>query len=103
MAIQVLVLIEAKAGQREAVLEAFNRNAVTVRTEAGCLDYQAFVDAPGFRAPIAAFGPDTIVVLERWESIDDLNAHAKAPHTKSYRTETEAWVAKRTIHLLAAA
>jgi quinol monooxygenase YgiN len=100
VAIQVLVVIETKAGQRASVLQAFHNNTPAVRAEPGCLDYRAYTDAAGFTPPIAAFGPDTIVVLEKWERIEDLNAHAKAPHTRAYQTATKDSVEKRTVYLL---
>lgn len=103
MTIQVIVVIETAAGAREGVLDAFNRNAVTVRAEAGCLEYAAYVDADGFGPPIAPFGAETLVVLERWERIEDLNAHARAPHTRAYQAEVKERVLRRTVHLMTAA
>ncbi|HET6971859.1 MAG TPA: putative quinol monooxygenase [Phenylobacterium sp.] len=102
MPIQVIVLIETVPGERQAVLDAFNRNAVTVRAEAGCIEYAAYADAGGFNPPIVPFGADTLVVLERWERVEDLNAHARAPHTRAYQAEVKDRVARRTVHLLSA-
>ena len=45
--IQVVVKIQAKPGQRDAVLNAFKANAPAVRAEQGCIEYAAFVDAAG--------------------------------------------------------
>jgi quinol monooxygenase YgiN len=44
--------------------------------EKGCIAYagQTTID-----------DPNTYVVVERWESRDDLNAHGRAPHMKTWR------------------
>ncbi len=41
------------------------------RAEDGCLQYSYGVDVDD---------PDTILILERWESLDHLQAHGKQPH-----------------------
>ena len=77
---QVIVLITAKAGCRDAILAAFNDNVPHVLAEDGCEAYGAYVDAAGYRPPLASFGPDTLVVLERWTTREALKAHATAGH-----------------------
>ena len=37
------------------------------------------------KATPAIHDPNTYVVVERWETRDDLNAHGKAPHMKVWR------------------
>jgi quinol monooxygenase YgiN len=98
--IHVLALITALPGMRDRILEAWRANADAVRAEAGCLAYDAVVDvgdaAPGF----ARFGTDTFVVVEKWESIEALHAHAVAPHMKAYAAKVREWTANRAIHVL---
>jgi quinol monooxygenase YgiN len=95
--IHVLAIITAKPGQRNKLLEAFNANVSAVRAEAGCIEYGAAVDVEG-AAP--AFGPDTFVVIEKWESMAALKAHAVAPHMKAYGEKTKDLIADRAIHVL---
>ena len=45
-------------------------------------------------------GPDTFVVVEKWESIAALQDHAAAPHMATYGTRTKEMVASRVIHVL---
>jgi len=98
--IHVLAVITAKPGQRERILEAYRGNVAAVRAEAGCVAYEAVVDvanpAPGF----AAFGDDTFVVVERWASLEALQAHAVAPHMKAYAARVKDLTASRAIHVL---
>ena len=95
--IHVIAIVTTKPGQRSAVLAAFNANVPNVRAEVGCIEYGAAVDIDG-AAP--AFGPDTFVVVEKWESIAALKAHAVAPHMKAYAAKAGHMVADRAIHVL---
>jgi quinol monooxygenase YgiN len=100
--IQVVVEIVAKAGQREAVLKAFKANVPAVHAEQGCIEYVAFVDAPGFGS-LAPYGDDKFVVIEKWESASHLKAHAKAAHVLEYQAKVKDLIESRTIHVLAPA
>jgi quinol monooxygenase YgiN len=95
--IHVLAIITAKPGMRDSVLEAFRANVPAVRAEAGCIEYGAAVDAAGTQTK---FGDDTFVVIEKWESMDALVAHAAAPHMKAYGAKTKEMLASRVIHVL---
>lgn len=95
--IHVLAIITAKPGQRAALLKAFKAIVPTVRAEEGCIEYGPVVDVD--RAD-PAFGPDTFVVVEKWESMATLKAHSVAPHMKAYGENTKDLVAKRAMHVL---
>lgn len=99
--IHVLAIITAKPGQREAILTAFRANMPAVHAEAGCIEYGPAVDAEGMGGFQTKFGPDTFVVIEKWESIDALKAHAAAPHMAAYGAKTKELIASRVIHVLA--
>lgn len=101
--IHVVAIITAKPGQREAMLEAFRANVAAVQAEAGCIEYGATVDEPSVAGSRGAFGPDTFVVIEKWESMDALKAHAAAPHMAAYAAQTKEMLASRMIHVLAPA
>jgi len=101
--IQVLAIITAKPGQRDAVLEAFRANMPAVRAEAGCIEYAPLVDVDVLGKYQKQFGPDTFVVLEKWESVDALKAHARAPHMAEYAAKTRDLIASRAIHVLESA
>lgn len=98
--VHVLAVITAKPGMREQILDAFRANVAAVRAEAGCVAYEAVVDvrdpAPGF----AQFGGDAFVVVEKWESLAALQAHAVAPHMKAYAAKVKELTASRAIHVL---
>jgi quinol monooxygenase YgiN len=101
--IHVIAVITAKPGQRDTILKHFNANVPAVRAEKGCIEYGAAVDANpalGFQAKI---GGDTFMVVEKWESMDALKAHAAAPHMAAYAAKTKELVANRLIHILSPA
>lgn len=56
------------AGHRECIAETLK--------EKGCLSYEGH---------ISIHDPNIYVVVERWETRDDLNSHARAPHMKKWR------------------
>lgn len=95
--IHVVAILTAHPGQRSPLLAALEANLETVRAEHGCLEYGPAIDAD--TSP-AKFGPDSIVVLERWATLDALAAHARAPHMAAYAAATKHLVASRTIHVL---
>ncbi len=72
-----------------------------VHAEKGCIEYGATVDTDG--GPFAKFGADTFVVIEKWDSIDALKAHAAAPHMAAYAAKTKELIASRVIHVLSPA
>ena len=100
--IHVIAIITAKPGKRDEILGHFRANVPAVRAEKGCIEYDATVDTEGMGSFQTKFGPDTFVVIEKWESTDALKAHAGAPHMAAYGAKVKDWTASRTIHVLEA-
>ena len=101
--IHVLAMITTKPGMRAAVLSAFHANMPAVHAEKGCIEYGPAADADGFGSFQAKLGPDTFVVIEKWESADALKAHSTAPHMAAYAAKTKDMLASRVIHILSPA
>ncbi len=98
--VHVVAIITAKTGMRDMVLEAFRANVPAVHAEAGCIEYGATIDAEGVGGLQTKFGDDTFVVIEKWQSLDALKAHAAAPHMAAYAAQTRDMLASRVIHVL---
>jgi quinol monooxygenase YgiN len=98
--IHVLAFITTKPGMRAQVLEAFHANMPAVHAEKGCVEYQPVVDVENFGAIQTTLGPDTFVVIEKWQTADDLKAHGAAPHMAAYAAKVRDMIASRTIHVL---
>ena len=98
--IHVIAVITAKPGKREEILQAFRANVPAVRAERGCIEYGAAIDAEDALAIQTKWGADTFLVIEKWESMDALKAHAAAPHMAAYGARTKDLIASRVIHIL---
>ena len=98
--IHVLAIITAKPGQRDAFLTAFRANMPAVHAEKGCIEYTPVVDAEGAGAIQTPLGPDTFVVIEKWETLEDLHAHAASAHMAAYADQVKDLSAGRAIHVL---
>jgi quinol monooxygenase YgiN len=74
--IYVVATIQIKPGCREAFLKGAHESITETRKEKGCLSYEGHTSIND---------PNLYVVVERWESREHLNAHARAPHMKTWR------------------
>jgi quinol monooxygenase YgiN len=101
--IHVVAVITAKPGERAAILDAFRANVPAVLAEDGCIEYSAVIDTangPAFQTPA---GPDTFMVIEKWASLEALQAHATAPHMAAYAAKARPHIANRVVHVLSPA
>ena len=98
--IQVIATIEVHEGRREQFLAAFRANVPNVLDEDGCLEYGPTVDVP---TEIAAQGPprsNVVTVVEKWTSLEALQAHLAAPHMQTYRQQVKDLVAGVRLQVL---
>ena len=98
--IHVVAIITVKSGMREAILKEFRANMPAVRAEKGCIEYAPAIDAEGIGGFQTKFGPDTFVVIEKWETPEALKAHAASPHMAAYAAKTRDMIAGRIVHVL---
>jgi quinol monooxygenase YgiN len=101
--IHVIAVITTKPGMRDSVLREFRANMPAVHAEQGCIEYVPTVDAEGIGAIQTAIGPDSFMVIEKWESAAALKAHAAAPHMAAYAARVREMIAGRVIHVLSPA
>ena len=83
--IHVIATIEIADGKRNAFLEEFHANVPRVEAEAGCLEYGPAVDLETGVSVQAPIREDTVVIIEKWESLDALKTHLTMPHMTEYR------------------
>lgn len=98
--LHVIATIELHAGTLEPFLREFRQIVPKVRAEAGCLEYGPTVDA---NTGIPAQGParkDVVTVVERWESLEHLQAHLVAPHMVEYRPKVKDFVKTVKLQIL---
>lgn len=95
--IHVIAILTARPGMRGKVLEAWKANAPIVLEEDGCIEYGAAVDIEN-ASP--AYGPDTLVIVEKWRDLAALKAHGASAHMRAYSASIKEWMAARAIHVL---
>ena len=98
--IHVVAIITTKPGMREQVLAEFQNNVPNVLAEQGCIEYGPTVDAPNAGPMQTEVGADSFIVIEKWETMEALGAHAKAPHMAAYAAKVKDMLASRVIHVL---
>jgi quinol monooxygenase YgiN len=98
--IHVIAIVTAKRGQRDSVLQLFRANVPAVRAEHGCIEYGATIDSAPVLKFQTEFGPDTFVVIEKWDTTAALEAHLITPHMIAYSARTRDMIANRVIHVL---
>ena len=99
--IHVVALLTAHPGKRPALLEAFQANVPAVHAEPGCIEYRPVIDAADAGSNQAKIGEDSFMVIEKWETMEALAAHAASPHMAAYGAKTRDLVAARAVHVLA--
>ncbi len=98
--IHVIATIQLAPGTRTQFLEEFRQVVPLVRAEAGCLEYGAAVDEPTALRAQELVGEDTVIVVEKWESVAALEAHLRAPHMEEYRGRVGNFVRGVQLHVL---
>src|SRR3954470_14473159 len=98
--IHVIAILTTHPGKRDIVLKEFRANVPNVKAEPGCIEYGAAVDADPGPAFQKKCGADAFIVIEKWESMEALKAHAAAPHMAAYGAKVKDLLASRVIHVL---
>lgn len=84
----VIASIQVKENGMAEFLQTFKANVPNVLAEKGCLEYTPTVDVPAESIP-QELNPNVVTVVEKWRSIEDLQAHLNAPHMMDYRDKVE--------------
>ncbi len=74
--IYVVATTQVKPELRDAFIKGARECIDATRQEKGCLSYESHSSIND---------PNLFVVVERWETREDLNAHGRAPHMKVWR------------------
>ena len=74
--IYVIATTKVKPGQIDAYIGGHKKAIAETLKEKGCIAYEGHVSVND---------PNTYVVVECWETREDLGAHGKAPHMKVWR------------------
>jgi quinol monooxygenase YgiN len=98
--IYVVATAELKPGTREAFLREFHRNVPNVRAEKGCIEYGPTVDIQSGIKTQIPLREHVVTVVEKWESLEALQAHVVAPHMAAYRERVKDFVVRVSLQVL---
>jgi quinol monooxygenase YgiN len=86
--IYVIATTQMKPEGREAFIEGHKKCIAETLKEKGCLSYEGHVSVNDL---------NLYVVVERWETREDLGAHSKALHIKVWREYSTPYRAAPTV------
>jgi len=96
----VIATIEVKPGKREGFLAEFHKNMPNVNAEKGCMEYGPTVDVKTDIKAQVPLRDNVVTVVEKWESLQALQAHLAAPHMATYRERVKDYVVGVTLQVL---
>lgn len=98
--IYVIATIELEPGSRDEFLAHFRAVVPKVLQEAGCLEYGPTVDIETNIGAQASPRDQVVTVVEKWDSIEALEAHLVAPHMLTYREKVKRLVRGASLQIL---
>jgi len=98
--IYVIATVEVKPGKRDAFLAEFHKLVPKVRAENGCQDYGPTIDAKTDIKAQIPLRDNIVTIVERWASLQSLEAHLKAPHMGEYRERVKDMVVSVKLQIL---
>ena len=82
--ISVIASVHVRPGMVPGFLEVFKANVPAVREETGCVEYFPATDVAADLPP-QALDENVVTIIEKWESLEALRDHLKAPHMLAYK------------------
>jgi len=97
--VHVIATIRVNPGCMSQFLEIFKSNISIVLAETGAVEYQPTVDLD-IGSPRQVIEADTIVLIEKWRSLDALRNHLVTPHMLAYREKVKDLVSGTSLKVL---
>ena len=97
--INVIASIHIKEGRLSEFIEIFKSNIPNVLKEKGCIEYVPTIDVPTGLPPQES-NNNVVTIIEKWSSLEDLQAHLSAPHMLAYKEKVKDLVDKMLLRVL---
>ena len=97
--INVIASVQIKEGLLQEFLELFKANIPNVLAEKGCIEYAPLVDIPTDFPP-QELNANVVTIIEKWKSLEDLQAHISAPHMVEFQKKEKEFVEKVSLKVL---
>jgi quinol monooxygenase YgiN len=98
--IHVIVSVELTEGRRDDFLAEFHRIVPQVLDEPGCISYGPTIDAVTEIEAQSTSGDDVVTIVEKWQSLADLQNHLVAPHMLEYRPRVRDMIQASRLQIL---
>ena len=80
-------------------IEIFKSNIPNVLEEKGCIEYVPTIDV-STGLPPQELNNNVVTIIEKWDSLEDLQAHLSAPHMLAYKETVKDIVDKVSLKVL---
>ncbi len=97
--INVIASIQIKEGQLSEFIEIFKSNVPNVIAEKGCIEYVPTVDVPTGLPP-QELNSNVVTIIEKWDNLEDLQAHISASHMLAYKEKVKNLIEKMSLKIL---
>jgi len=97
--INVIASIHIKDGRLSEFIEIFKANIPKVLEEKGCVEYVPTVDVPAGLS-LQELNDNVVTIIEKWDSLEDLQEHLTAPHMLVYKEKVKDFVDKVSLKVL---
>jgi quinol monooxygenase YgiN len=103
--IHVFAVYTAHPGRRRELLDRLSEWVPGSLPQKGCIEYSVTVDADivGPMHSQTRFGPDSVAIVEKWESMDHLMAHSASAEVLGYIEVLMPIIASRVVHFMSEA
>ena len=89
--IYVVATLKIRPGSLPTVLEAAKKVIAETNKEKGCIYYDMFQSVTA---------PETLVFVERWETMDNLASHGKTAHMMEWRAAGAPHILERKVEII---
>ena len=97
--IHVIASIRVKTGRLSDYLAVLKATVPAVRKEKGCIEYVPAIDIDS-KLPVQVLDKNVVTILEKWEGMEELNAHLGSPHMLDYRGKVKNLVENVSVKVL---
>jgi len=97
--INVIASIHIKEGRLSEFIEIFKSNISKVLEEKGCIEYAPTIDV-STGLPPQELNDNVVTIIEKWDSLEDLQVHLSAPHMLAYKENVKDLVDKVSLKVL---
>ncbi len=100
--IHVLATVHLQPGAYAAFAEAFAALIPQVQAEDGCLEYTGPArDVVTQLPPQQLLGSDSVLIVEKWTTLEALQAHLQAGHMVAFRSQVQRLVVGTSLQIVA--